>query len=430
MLIINRKQIIEFILVNIFLLNISAGAISNYNLNIFIIKIVSSAVLLIIILVDARMNKFDIPGIVKKNNPKKLFIITGLFIGYLGITLIYSDNPAYGAQKILNFISSTVPSVIAFYYLIATVSKERFNVFIIALITITLLTVTYILIDYPFDQSTIYTYKAGRWSHVIYGRLIGSIAVVLLLYMLFRRDLKQILLYSIITSIAVYGLYLSSLRAAMLGVILVFFGILIFIIYKSVINLSTREKYPVFSIQNPASGYKSLAGLLFTAALTLSLIFLIPEPEIIETRFDNLTQIEDLKFGGDEPINSRIEELRISKDLFLTHPIFGVGFGGFISFNDFTEAVKYPHNIFVEMAVEGGVVGLGVLCLVLFVMSINSYRFSPLSFVFLLFSLFLAMFSKEISNQSLLWIFLAFITINKWNTEPLAGRQVYQLDKK
>jgi len=411
----NRKKIIEFILANIFLLNISAAAISNYSLNVFIIKIISSAALLIIILVDVKLNKFDIPVIVKKNNPKKMFIIIGLFTGYLGITLIYSDNPAYGAQKILNFIASTVPSVIAFYYLIVTISKERFKIFIFAIVAITIVTLTYILIDYPFDPSTNYEYKAGRWSHVIYGRLIGSVAVFLLLYTMWiieRRKMGEerwrVLFLIFINSSAVYGLYLSSLRAAMLGMILCFLLGTLFLVYEMVARrgmLDARRK--LLQMRS-----RQLAGMLLTIILTISFILLIPNPEIIETRFNNLTQIEDLKFGGDEPINSRIEELRISKELFLEHPIFGVGFGGFRSYNDFTEAVKYPHNIFAEMAVEGGVVGLIILCSVLFVMFIYSYRLSLFSFIFLLFSLFLAMFSKELSNQSLLWLFIAFTGIN------------------
>jgi len=411
----NRKKIIEFILANIFLLNISAAAISNYSLNVFIIKIISSAALLIIILVDVKLNKFDIPVIVKKNNPKKMFIIIGLFTGYLGITLIYSDNPAYGAQKILNFIASTVPSVIAFYYLIVTISKERFKIFIFAIVAITIVTLTYILIDYPFDPSTNYEYKAGRWSHVIYGRLIGSVAVFLLLYTMWiieRRKMGEerwrVLFLIFINSSAVYGLYLSSLRAAMLGMILCFLLGTLFLVYEMVARrgmLDARRK--LLQMRS-----RQLAGMLLTIILTISFILLIPNPEIIETRFNNLTQIEDLKFGGDEPINSRIEELRISKELFFEYPIFGVGFGGFRSYNDFTEAVKYPHNIFAEMAVEGGVVGLIILCSVLFVMFIYSYRLSLFSFIFLLFSLFLAMFSKELSNQSLLWLFIAFTGIN------------------
>ncbi len=413
----NKKIIVVFFLVNCFILNLAIGSISNYSANIFILKLVSTTLLLLLTFADIRINRIDIQKFLKENNPKKLIIILFLFIGYLSITLIYSHNTAYGAQKILNFLASTVPSIITFYYLIVTLTKERFKIFIFAIVIITIVTVTYILIDYPFDPSTNYEYRAGRWSHVIYGRIIGSIAVVLLLYMSSRRDLLQILLYSVLSAIAIYGLYLSSLRAGMLGVILCIVLSIFFLVYEMI---TKREMRNARGKPTQMRG-KQLAGVLLTIILTISFIHLIPNPGIIDTRFDNLTQIEDLKFGGDEPINSRIEELRISKDLFLTHPIFGIGFGGFRSYNDFTEAVKYPHNLFVEMAVEGGVVGLGVLCIVLFVIFKSVYRFSKChpefisgsAFFFLLFALFLAMFSKELSNQGLLWIFLALIPINQ-----------------
>jgi O-antigen ligase len=353
-----------------------------------------------------------------------------MFTGYLGITLIYSDNPAYGAQKILNFLASTVPSVIAFYYSIVTVSKERFKIFIIALVTITLVTVTYILIDYPFEQSTIYEYRAGRWSHVIYGRLISSIALVLLLYSFTLKAKSKIFLFSILAAIAIYGTYISAFRAGFVGLMLVGGGLLVTsfqTVFTKNEELSTKEQILTSQHIGNESGVlspmerkktmqmrgKQLVGIVTVVILTISFIFLIPKPEIIETRFVNLTLIEDLKFGGDEPINTRIEALKISKELFLTHPIFGVGFGGFRSYNDFTEVVKYPHNIFVEMAVEGGILGLLVLCALLFVIFKSSYRFSFYTFIFLLFTLFLAMFSKDISNQSLLWIGLAFIGLRK-----------------
>jgi len=58
---------------------------------------------------------------------------------------------------------------------------------------------------------------------------------------------------------------------------------------------------------------------------------------------------------------------------------------------------------------------------VLFIIFKSVYRFSKChpefisgsAFFFLLFALFLAMFSKELSNQGLLWIFLALIPINQ-----------------
>ena len=216
----NKKIIIVFFLVNSFILNLAVGTISNYSATIFILKLVSSTLLFLLIIADIRINKMDIQNLLKENNPRKLVIILILFIGYLSFTLIYSDNPAYGAQKILNFLTSTIASIIAFYYFVLTNSKERFGVFIFSIVVITIISVTYIILDYPFEQSTIYEYKAGRWSHVIYGRMIGSFAVVLLLYMLSRKDIKRVLFFSLITSIAVYGLYLSALRSAMLGIIL------------------------------------------------------------------------------------------------------------------------------------------------------------------------------------------------------------------
>jgi O-antigen ligase len=417
----NKKQIYYFILANIFLLNISVAAISNYSLNIFIVKIVLSAALLIIIIVDVKLNKFDISVIAKKNNPKKMFLIIGLFTGYLGITLIYSDNPAYGAQKILNFLVSTFPSIVAVYYLIVTLSRERFKIIIIALVTITLLTVTYILFDYPFDQASVYEYTAGRWSHVIYGRFMGSIAVVFLLYTMWIIERHKtgverwrVLLLVFINSLAVYGLYLSSLRSAMLGVILYIVLSALFIIFKIIVE---REMVDVRRRQ--------IASLVTVVILVIFFILLVPKPEIIETRFDNLTNIEDLEFGGDEPITSRIEALRISKKIFLEHPQFGTGFGGFRSYNNFTEFIKYPHNLFVEMAVEGGVLGLLILCALFLVIFKYTYSYSMLTFTFLLFAFWLAMFSKELSNQSLLWLFLAFTGINlKANKNRISNRSV------
>ncbi len=365
----NKKIIIVFFLVNSFILNLAIGTISNYSANIFILKCVSSILLFLLIFIDTRINRIDIQNLLKENNPRKLAIILILFIGYLSLTLIYSNNPAYGAQKILNFLISTIPSIFAFYYLVITNSKERFGVFIYSIVVITIVSVTYIIFDYPFEQSTIYEYTAGRWSHVIYGRIIGSIAVVLFLYLMWmiekretrdeRRKKKEskwkVLSIIIFTSISVYGLYISSLRSAMLGLVLFVVLGAAFLVYELIARSEKR-----------AQRRYQLAGIVAVIIFTLSFIILLPKPGIIETRFDNLIQIENFKFGGDGAINSRIEELRISKELFLEHPLIGVGFGGYRSYNEFTEVVRYPHNIFVEMGVEGGVVGVvSSLCVVL-----------------------------------------------------------------
>ena len=138
------------------MLNLAVGTISNYSDNIFLLKATSS-----ILLIGAAVLNFilcckkgakepvnchserseesqaDQCGdsslnyvpfrMTNSNNHfttglKKLLIFLLLIVFYLSLTLSYSSNPAYGFQKILNFLISVVPSVLVFYYLISTLT--------------------------------------------------------------------------------------------------------------------------------------------------------------------------------------------------------------------------------------------------------------------------------------------------------------------
>jgi hypothetical protein len=99
--------------------------------------------------------------------------------------------------------------------------------------------------------------------------------------------------------------------------------------------------------------------------------------------------------------------------MFVDNPVFGVGFGGFKAYNSVTEFIKYPHNIFVEMAVEGGVIGLLVLCALCFVLFRAVYKFSTYCLLLTAYCLLLSFFSKDLPSQTVLWIWLAFIGLTK-----------------
>jgi len=209
------------------------GTISNYSGKIFLLKGLVSVLLIAVAIVDCLLLNEDWRTFIKNKGLKKTILIILLLVAYLSLTLTYSSNPAYGFQKILNFLISVVPSVIVFYYLISTLTKLRTTLFVYSLGIISVLTVSYILIAYPFDQSTIYEYRAGRWSHVIYGRMISSFAVVLLLYIVAmigrgktrlhystprqaKEERPRVLFLMFITSVAIYGTYLSAFRAGFL----------------------------------------------------------------------------------------------------------------------------------------------------------------------------------------------------------------------
>ena len=133
-----RKYILQSAIFPAIIFNLSAGSISNYSTNIFILKIISSLILISMLFLDIRINNPDFTSKLKEHNPKKIiYILTG-FILYLSLTLFYSPAPGYGLQKIINFFTSSIPSILAFYYIILTITPERVKVFIYSIVIITI----------------------------------------------------------------------------------------------------------------------------------------------------------------------------------------------------------------------------------------------------------------------------------------------------
>ncbi|MCH7974455.1 MAG: O-antigen ligase family protein [Bacteroidetes bacterium] len=401
-----------------------------------------SVLLIAVAIVDCLVLNEDLRTFIKNKGFKKTIVIILLLVAYLSLTLTYSSNPAYGFQKILNFLISVVPSVIVFYYLISTLTKLRVKLFVYSLGIISVLTVSYILTVYPFDQSTIYEYRAGRWSHVIYGRMISSFAVILLLYMVAMigraarllpkklytlgqvrdtpRQLKEerprVLFLMFITSIAIYGTYLSAFRAGFIGVLLVGIGLLLISIKNKVKSKNIlNPDLPAFSIQRINSFLPTSLKLFLPFIIAAILIFTIPAKDIITLRFDNMVAIDNLQFKGDPAIHSRLEAWELSWEIIKEHPIIGSGFGGFNGYNniEWTKMIKYPHNIILEMTAEGGVIGLLILILLIYIILSRAWKIYPGIILFLLFAIWLALFSKDLSSQAVLWIGLGFYGLKR-----------------
>ena len=74
---------------------------------------------------------------------------------------------------------------------------------------------------------------------------------------------------------------------------------------------------------------------------------------------------------------------------------------------------KYPHNLFLEFAVELGIPGILLCTFLLYIIFSSAKKVSTEVFIFFIFALWLAMFSKDIPTQSLLWIGLAFVGVGR-----------------
>ena len=131
--------------------------------------------------------------------------------------------------------------------------------------------------------------------------------------------------------------------------------------------------------------------LLFAVALTL-LILLLIIPDSVKSR---------LNFN--DP--TRLELWGAARDGFLSQPIIGNGLG---SFADTYTPYGYPHNLFLEVGYELGIVGLVVLAIILVIAWRNIYAFRdqyPVVILGCITAFFLAgsMVSSDITNRYL-WI--------------------------
>ena len=393
-----EKYLREFLLVIFFITSISTSSITNYSLRSFIIKIAASGILWCMIVIDIKKSKFNYKSFVKSKYFKRLLTILIVFTLLLLTTLSYSFNPKFGTQKLLGFIISTIPTIIAFSYLLKTNNETRVKVFMISITVAAVFSVFLILILQPFSYYDMNIKNITSWSHVIYGRFIGSVYLIILFFYLNTKDKTLITFFPLAFAVIIIGVYLSGLRAMILGVsILTPITLLISFLQKKV-------------------NIKKIAALVVAIAASITVIItVIPGNEILTGRLENLQDFEKLRFNVDGPIQTRFHFYKISFEILKEYPILGVGFGGFRNYkNDIaTQTRKYPHNLFLEFAVELGIPGILFCIYLLYLIFSSAKKVSIEVFIFFLFALWLAMFSKDISSQSLLWIGLAFVGVGR-----------------
>ena len=86
----------------------------------------------------------------------------------------------------------------------------------------------------------------------------------------------------------------------------------------------------------------------------------------------------NLRGGGvvlDPAALERLNNYHMAIALFMQHPYFGTGIGGFTFFT----GINYVHNIFLEVACDFGLVGVGLLCIYLANLYISGFRLARLN---------------------------------------------------
>ncbi|NUN07791.1 MAG: O-antigen ligase family protein [Ignavibacteriaceae bacterium] len=388
------KDIIpEALLLGGFALLLFTNQISNYSSSSYLIKAFSLIFAVTAVLVYDRKN----PRLTEliKSIPAQHYII-GLFvlIVYPAITIVYSLNPVHGLLKTGNMLISNIPLILFFYYLVATFSPLRKMVLVNGAIMTGLLFSLIVLVFYPFNHYEFYKFEPDRLSHVMVGRILGICYLVILLSIDFDKRIKAIL-PGVLLALIGYASYLTALRASVLGL-----GICVFI-YVSFIVWEKKDW--------------GRAGIIL-GSVVLTFI-------AIEFTTKYVSTMPEERFGSFEKLNTGEEDGAIKARYYLynravelikDNPLLGVGYGGYAAKGD--KFVVYPHNFVLEAYSELGAIG-GTLFLWLIILALyRCYKYDRRLFIYFIYPLILAMFSKDLTTNGMLMVVTAIMIIKDQRT--------------
>lgn len=318
------------------------------------------------------------------------------FLLYCVISLFYSDNVVYGAEKLLNILF-----IIYFLGWLGNILIKRSNsvqIFFLPVVTIGLVLVAIVAIHGPFDYN--HAQNSQFISHVGFGRYVSFAFIVSVLY---QYKEKFNFFWTLSSAVLFWGVLISGLRSAI-------FAIFCFLVYFS-IKCILKGEFKGISI------YSTIAAII----LGTSFFFLLGDfSSVVLKRCYNATSIFSNNLEKDGSIEARQQALVFAKAMILEKPFWGHGLGGFKQFyrdSNIPFTLEYPHNFFIETIVELGFLGLFLILILLVKTFIVLLQLDLNIFFLFLNSIILGLFSGSIADQTPLFLIVA-ISLNHTKLFP------------
>ena len=332
-----------------------------------------------------------------------LFLIFGLL---LGVSYFHTPSPEYGLRKILRFNTFAVTMFITPLLIIKTPDDSRkllsyFYFLLIIIVGIMLFQFVYFLRWGDFAIVLAYWNRISiPGANPIQVSRYLAIGAAMMIVLLIRNKPSNSIHYFIILSVILLSIILSGSR-----------GPLISIIIGSILYAFLFERKRSTRI----IGY----GMVALATITILLLFL---PESLTQRFFEISQgsviITQQGVKRVSTIASRFEFWSMSFQTWIssiTNFFAGLGSGGFSSLFIWKDWRWYPHNLFFEIMVELGLVGLiiGMTFIAKSYQSINKSLIlgsltdhSALWVAGTIVMFIAAQFSGDVNDNRILWMFI------------------------
>lgn len=331
--------------------------------------------------------KINFPLSIDKTNTT----ITLLLYGYGLLSLIWSSNLIYGINKLIGLLLIELPLIISAIILIRTYGGKFLKVLQYCFILVGILLTIFFFVTGPFSYTN--SLNDYGYTHVGYGRLISYAFLLAMIGTMLKKSFSPLII--IAAAFLGSGLVLSGLRGALIAVI-VTIG---FFLYN----------HRFTDLKNAAFHFISIVLFIF--------LFVYFQPSLyknIEKRISNLSTVVENKGETDGSISARMRAYEISFNMFLDKPFFGQGIGGFNQIyknNELPKIIEYPHNLFVEIIVELGVIGFILFGILLWRVARNIRKINEVLFLLLINGFMLSLFSGNIVDQKIVLVLLGTFTV-------------------
>jgi len=343
----------------------------------------------------------------------QIIFLNLLFVIMLSISFIYTPSPNYGIRKIVGFILSSI-SIMFISYFFINEEKQRIRLYkFIYIIGLLNGIFTFILVFQKYGMAYGLTgfgmiatdeLSLGGANFAIsigFGRRIGLTIICGLCLLLTQQRGKFKNMVAMTLPFLGILLLLSGARGPIISFIMVILLLLIIIKKK-------RNKRSV---------------LIMGSTCLILLLLLLPFFGDSETRDKIFNRF--MHMGSDKNVLGRFALYRSAIELFSRHSLIGVGVGGYSQIVSL-DVRLYPHNIFLEIMAELGIVGISIFILILF-SNIRLYKhllkviptrssgntFVYFSFLILIFGILNAMVSADLTWNEYIWLGSSLLIIEE-----------------
>lgn len=274
------------------------------------------------------------------------FLIFFLFGTYILLSNSWTLSTVYAKEKTLLFIGFIGWIVFATSNIIATDIKRVQRFFIsIVLFGLWMLFESYITMTE--STGSFITTFGGNYLGV--GRIIGFLCCILVAYLLFGKlsKFKRVLL-TLIFLASVYLMFSVGARGPFLALLASFIPVLYYMLHFRKDSVRINGKVNI------------LIG--FSALIAAYLFYIFTTDKIPSTIRRLFVIVEQENMGASA--GSRFDHYKFGIQLWKEKFMLGHGIGSWPLLNGSIDTTSYPHNIFVEILVELGIIGLLIFVLV------------------------------------------------------------------